>query len=408
MRLISSELDRNLEKGYIEPIDINQENIKYFYSYINRLMDIDNLVVLAGSGTSLTFNVRDMEKIAPSMWDLWDACRTHNEKLFQDVIGIVRYSVIQKVKEDSGESKADIELLLSLCDASINTGLHSDENKKKLKDFMEASIKIILDKASFTGKVPLKSWSSHERFINLLARRGSSQERLKLFTTNYDLAFETAASNIGMIVVDGFDFSNPSRFNPMWYKYDVVYRDEKHIGGRNYLSNVMHLYKIHGSVDWKMINGQVQKSNDTNQKPIFIYPSSNKYQSSYDSPYLEMMSALLSALQQPKTGLLVVGFGFNDKHINNAIKMALRTNPEFMMLISTADPFNSTGSFNPEVRDILIESINKGDNRICIVDSFFEEFASKIPQRRNMNKEEELLNAFSLISSSVSKGFQYE
>ncbi|MFW0013756.1 MAG: hypothetical protein AB8W78_04565 [Arsenophonus endosymbiont of Dermacentor nuttalli] len=98
------------------------------------------------------------------------------------------------------------------------------------------------------------------------------------------------------------------------------------------------------------------------------------------------MSALLSALQKSKTGLLVVGFGFNDKHINNTIKMALRTKPEFMMMVSIVDPFNPAGSFNPEIRDVLVRSINNGDNRICIVDSYFDEFVSKIPQRRNLSR----------------------
>ncbi|MGY0160699.1 SIR2 family protein [Edwardsiella tarda] len=404
MHLLSSELDKNAESGLIEPLEINDETIKYFNSYINRLMDVDNLIVLAGSGTSLTFNVKDKPKIAPSMWDLWLSCKNNDEEIFEEIIEIVHYSDIQKLKEENGEPKADIELLLSLCDTNIKAGIHSVKNHEILVRFMQCSIQIILEMASFTQTVPAEGWSSHERFINLLARRGISQERLKLFTTNYDLAFETAASSMGMIVIDGFDFSNPSRFNPMWYKYDVVYRDEKNSNGKNYLPNVMQLYKIHGSVDWKMINGQVQKSTDKKEKPIFIYPSSNKYQSSYDSPYLEMMSALLSSLQQPKTGLLVVGFGFNDKHINNAIKMALRTNPEFMMMVATVAPFDPAGSFNSEIRNVLERTINNGDNRICIVDSYFSEFVSKIPQRRNMSKEEELLNAFSLVASSVNKG----
>lgn len=404
MHLLSSELDKNAESGVVKPLEINDGTIKYFNSYINRLMDVDNLIVLAGSGTSLTFNVKDKPKIAPSMWDLWFSCKSNDEKTFEEIINIVHYSDIQKLKEENGEPKADIELLLSLCDTNINAGIHSEKNHEILVRFMQCSIQIILEKASFTQAVPAEGWSSHERFINLLARRGISQERLKLFTTNYDLAFETAASSMGMIVIDGFDFSNPSRFNPMWYKYDVVYRDEKNSNGKNYLPNVMQLYKIHGSVDWKMINGQVQKSTDEKEKPIFIYPSSNKYQSSYDSPYLEMMSALLSSLQQPKTGLLVVGFGFNDKHINNAIKMALRTNPEFMMMVATVAPFDPAGSFNAEIRNVLERSINNGDNRICIVDSYFGEFVSKVPQRRNMSKEEELLNAFSLVASSVNKG----
>jgi hypothetical protein len=163
------------------------------------------------------------------------------------------------------------------------------------------------------------------------------------------------------------------------------------------------LYKIHGSIDWKIVDGYIQKSLDPKKEPVFIYPSSNKYQSSYNSPYLEMMSAFLSSVQKPKTAILVVGFGFNDKHINNAITMALRTNPEFMIMVATKDPFSSVSSFNKEMRDLLIKSINNGDSRISLVDATFDDFVGMLPERRNESPEEELLKAFSIIASSINK-----
>lgn len=141
----------------------------------------------------------------------------------------------------------------------------------------------------------------------------------------------------------------------------------------------------------------VQKRNILNSEtsePVFIYPSSTKYQTSYDSPYLDMIAAFLEALQKPKTALICIGFGFNDKHINNAITMALRTNPEIMIMAATKDPFNPSGSFNPAIRELFMKAIEAGDSRIAMIDCTFDAFASLLPQRHKTSPEETLLKTF--------------
>ena len=119
---------------------------------------------------------------------------------------------------------------------------------------------------------------------------------------------------------------------------------------------------------------------------LFIYPSSTKYQSSYNSPYLDMMSAFLNVLQKPKTALICIGFGFNDDHLNNAITMALRTNPEIMLMVVTLDLFDENKSFNSNIRKFLLNLINGNDSRIMLVDSAFSEFVDIFfSDRRNGN-----------------------
>ena len=74
-----------------------------------------------------------------------------------------------------------------------------------------------------------------------------------------------------------------------------------------------------------MNNGRVVK-NANCVKPVMIFPRDTKFASSYEQPHLEMMARLLDALRQPKTGLLVVGFGFADRHIAEPILSALESN----------------------------------------------------------------------------------
>lgn len=406
---LSSDLKLNPVSNKREPIEIALDNddledeLSVFYRFTNKILDMDSLVILAGSGTSLTFNKPPQPLIAPSMWHLWDYCQKADEELFSLTLKATNYGILQKVKDENGNAKPDIELLLSLCDSALAVGNLSNQRTNQVNKFLSQAKKIILDKTSFTELVLATGWASHDKFIRAVGRRSAKQQRLKLFTTNYDLAFEQAASNTGFVVIDGFEFSNPSFFNPMWFNYDIVNRGHSKNSEGAYIPNVIQLYKMHGSVDWRKVNGRVSKLGADSKKgdPVFIYPSSSKYQTSYDSPYLDMMSSFLEAVKQPRTAVLCLGFGFNDKHINNALTMALRTNPEFMMMIATKDPFNINGSFNNEIRHLLTEAINHGDGRIGILDSTFEQLSNLLPERRSTSPEEELFKAFEKNTASM-------
>ena len=412
VRFLSSDIKRNSASSKREPIEIDLSNddlddeLATFFRFVNKVLDTDNLVILAGSGTSLTFNKPSQQNkapIAPSMWHLWDYCKKADENLFQLVLRATNYDALQKHREANGDAKPDIELLLSLCDSSLAVGNLSNQRTNQVSKFLEQAKNIILAKTTFTESIPESDWVSHDKFMRAVGRRSAQQQRLKLFTTNYDLAFEHAASNTGFVVIDGFEFSNPSFFNPMWFKYDIVNRGHSKSSEGAYISNVVQLYKMHGSVDWRKFNGRVRKLGADSKigEPVFIYPSSSKYQTSYDSPYLDMMTSFLEVVKQPKTAVLCLGFGFNDKHINNALTMALRTNPEFMLMVATKDPFSVTGSFNDEIRNLLMAAIDHGDGRIAIMDSTFKQFSSLLPERRSTTPEDELFKAFEKITASI-------
>ncbi|AHG86340.1 SIR2 family protein [Bibersteinia trehalosi] len=366
---------------------------------LNQILDAENIIVLAGSGTSLTFN-SESKHVAPSMTDLWNECRQMDEKIFDEIRSYIEYDKFAGAWQDnSGNEQVarDIELFLSRCDTFVTLQNLSDRRLKQLTKFIKDAKYKILEVTDFTGNIMNKqSWEHHEKLLRVLGKRHAKQKRLKIFTTNYDLAFETAASNIGMTVIDGFEYSIPYRFNPSWFHYDIVHRTQSNDKSTSYLPNVFHLYKIHGSVDWIRTEQGIQKRRSEKQQgePVIIYPSSNKYQTSYESPYLDMVSSFLNAIQQPKTAILCLGFGFNDKHINNAITMALRTNPELLLMVGTRSLFNENGSFNKEIRELLINAIKAGDSRISLVDSYFSDFVNQLPDRNKPTPEEDIFKIF--------------
>lgn len=393
----TNQLEDNNMPPRVDLGDNENQVVSSLVRFVNQLVDAESLIVLAGSGTSLTFNKE--EKIAPSMTDLWHSCKSLDEAKFEEVLKSVKYTDVAGAWPD-GEQKKDIELLLSLCDSYLPLKNLSATRQRRITSFLSEAKNRIIKETSFVDKVKDEVWQSHNKFINTLGKRSPKQKRLKIFTTNYDLAFEVAASNTGVIVIDGFEFSKPYRFNPAWYQYDIVNRSQASEKGGAYLPNIIHLYKVHGSVDWVRRGTGVYKKDESatsDGEPVFIYPSSTKYQNSYDSPYLDMMAAFLEAVQKPKTALLCVGFGFNDKHLNNAITMALRTNPEFMVMVATKDPFNTNGSFNSEVRTQFMNAIKAGDSRIGIADCSFESLASLLPNRHKPSPEEALLRMFEQV-----------
>lgn len=338
------------------------------------------------------------------MSDLWDYCREMNPKIFDDIKKYTHYdSFASKWKDNSGVEhlSKDIELLLSRCDSFLSLQSLSNTRLNQLRKFIKDAKHKILEKTNFTENILNQTfWEHHNKLLRVFGKRQPKQKRLKLFTTNYDLAFETAASNTGMIVIDGFEYGRPYRFNPAWFHYDIVHKTQVSDKANSYLSNVFHLYKIHGSVDWIRTNQGIQKRISDSQQgdPVIIYPSSTKYQTSYESPYLDMMSSFLESVQKPKTAILCLGFGFNDKHINNAITMALRTNPELLLMIGTRSFFDEHGSFNADIRKLLVEAIRAGDSRISIIDSDFATFVEQLPERNRSTPEENIFQIFQKLA----------
>ena len=173
----------------------------------------------------------------------------------------------------------------------------------------------------------------HQDFIRKLTARKPSDPRVQLYTTNYDTLFEQAAQKMNYTIVDGFSFSYPRVFNGTNFNHDIVYREHTRVKQEeSFIPNVIQLFKLHGSIDWEKINDKIYQKERT-EHPCIIYPASEKYESSYEQPYFEMMSHLQTTLRKEGTLLIVAGFGFQDKHIQNAIKEAVFQNPNFHLLI---------------------------------------------------------------------------
>ena len=97
----------------------------------------------------------------------------------------------------------------------------------------------------------------------------------------------------------------------------------------------MNLLKIHGSLTWENQEKRIyRKDKNEVEKPIMIFPSSNKYMQSYQEAYFELFTKFQELLKRPNTLLISVGFSFQDNHIFRMISQAIKHNKGLSLLVS--------------------------------------------------------------------------
>ncbi|MDO8436562.1 MAG: SIR2 family protein [Nitrosomonadaceae bacterium] len=359
-------------------------------------LQMQHVVVVAGSGTSLGPITK-----GPSMWVLWDYCVSLNPGTVSEkhTVAPTAAKVIAEVGYDVAVEKENIEALLSRCEAFLQVKESAD-----VTTFITVSKKIILEKCSgFLAPTDEKQLAAHRTFLHRLSRRRVRDSRLKLFTTNYDLCFETAAGRQGLVALDGFSFTQPRHFDPRFFLYDIVRRPTTGDDVGTPLEGVFHLYKLHGSVNWsRAAGGDIEVvANPKPEDACLIYPAKGKYQQSYVQPYLELISNYFSVLREPNTCLIVTGFGFNDDHLSEPILAAIRTNPHLRLIIvnPSADDLTARPLEKNKYWESLFNLANQGED-VWLINASFGDFAEMIPDLKSLTPAQRLTRDIKQMAGS--------
>ena len=349
--------------------EIAEDLVKKFYNEFFKKY-YKNIVVLLAAGASMD-NGSNRGK---SREGLWTDCKDEIDYIFKKCPNI----------ENKGfQNTYDIEGFLTslILHEKVNEEIVSEDGEKTIKKIERKIVDactLLLDKS----KAP------HKKFLDKITARKVNDPRVQVFTTNYDTLIEQASNEGGFVLIDGFSFHQPRQFSGRYFDYDIVNRENSRIKQEeSFVAKVFHLYKLHGSLNWERKNEDVILSEKTDN-PLVIYPASEKYESSYEQPYFEMMSRFQQSLRKENTVLYVIGFGFQDKHIQNVIREAVNQNSSFHLVIVfyNRNEQGETGIIGEPIKDYLAE-VSKFIplSNVTVLFDTFSGFVDKLPLNQTYN-----------------------
>ncbi|EPM9933765.1 TPA: SIR2 family protein [Pseudomonas aeruginosa] len=350
-------------------------------------LQIPNLGFFAGSGTSLG------AVGGPSMWELWQRamCPEGQDRLSEraaQVADTVRYLE---------RNNPNIEHFLSQCDAYL--AFNSDAGVSAFVNDVKALILHACSEFMNSGNSDI---SAYRNLLQKLARRRVRDPRLRVFTTNYDMCFETAASDLGMITIDGFSYTRKRRFDGKHFTYDIVRREAD---SHEFTEGIYHLLKLHGSVSWSREGTEIyEHAAPAPENACLIYPAKGKYQQAFLQPHLELLSRFLEFLRQPNSCLIIAGFGFNDDHLSEPIYSAIQSNPSLKLILCDFQGIthlhnrgqHGSSPYWGKFHDLAMEGFD-----IHFVSGSFGDMVSHIPHLRTASPAEQLANAVRRIKGGA-------
>lgn len=344
------------ESSFEKQLDNLKEKLREFFN-------LKNVNFLFGSGTS--------NGAIPTMSGLYNKLKfTDEEKELEEAFSCIS----RKVGED-------LEKCLSVMYASraYHEGIEGKDAKgngdiesclklyERLIEKVEKHIFTEID-IGFDKEEEQKVLGYYKTFYQKLALRSKDNSRIRVFTTNNDLLNETALDALNIHYINGFGGGLRRFFNPALFNYTWSKRMDTSIDKYEPAEDMVYLYKIHGSVNWKETETlennyfeieEVSLESSKEKGTVLIYPTPTKQDKSLGSPYVDLFREFQHKLLEPHSVLFIMGYSFSDRHVNEIIYRSLATNSTLNVVIFGRRPEESERKEKP------IFFID--DNRIFII-----------------------------------------
>lgn len=173
----------------------------------------------------------------------------------------------------------------------------------------------VVEMASVELPGPTTAYADFADWIGSIARSAA----VEVFTTNYDLLVEQAFEDARVPYFDGF-VGGRSPFFDLRAMEDAL------------PTRWARLWKLLGSVNWCVAaDDRVTRTTPpSGAERRLIHPSHLKYDESRRMPYLAMIDRLRTFLRSPSAVLVLCGYSFGDKHLNEVLAEGLQANPTAM------------------------------------------------------------------------------
>lgn len=320
------------------------------------------LSFLFGAGTSASVNTAPLDAsgkptgyipLIPAVAGLTAACRTQVEAM-----GAAQTQAWTNLCTECTalSHPVDIESILSRVRTKLDALLPSDSLSGLSRPQWEAvdsAVRMRIADLATPKSIP--SRLPHHAFARWL-RNTTRRRAVEVFTTNYDVLFETCFDQLRVPHFDGFIGSQFSYFSA-----DAV-ESEEHLP----VPSWVRLWKLHGSVSWTQETVGSEKR-ITRGRPVtsgeLILPSHRKYDESRKQPYRSLMDRLGRILGRDDALLIACGFGFRDQHINAVVLDALEHHPRTHLIILAYDPVepeDTVAKWAAEHPNIVVLAPNAG------------------------------------------------
>ena len=221
---------------------------------LRQYVELRNFSLLIGNGCSIPLGaplIHDTAKIIPEL-DL-EPYRL-NEAKEHDKARMLLNRLIQKDVTLGVEPL--LTFLASIQAAEEIVGQVVEINKTAIEARDARLLDQLLKKWLFhrcntVSEVKEQALHSHQELLRRVLLRSTTLPRAKVFTTNYDLLLERALDSLGVLYFDGFLGTISRTLRTESYHYDLYYPGETTEGRVSRVDRVLHLYKLHGSINWR-------------------------------------------------------------------------------------------------------------------------------------------------------------
>lgn len=337
--------------------DNKKQNIQSLKLKLKKYLELENVSILAGAGTSWHLGAPTIRKIPDELKKEMSKeinlyFSKNSEPSYEDLFNCLQADKFLKINKN--ENTDEIQKLIHKMQKWLFS--NCDTEKTSLEYGNDSLLKE-------------NRYYYHELFIKKLLQRPSNLKRANLFTTNYDLAFDYALDNLGIHYINGFSGVHNRCFRPEVYDYDIYYPGQSVSGKVHRAEKVLRYYKLHGSLSWIATEETlsnpygikeipIDNFNFQEQMNLMVYPCVSKKTFTLDLPYSELFRHFANSIIQPQSVLIALGYSFYDEHINDIIYQAL-TIPSFTLIVAN---YSEAGNEN-------IEKLNRlNDSRILIID----------------------------------------
>lgn len=161
---------------------------------------------------------------------------------------------------------------------------------------------------------------SHVAFLTALKARAYGRAAcVYIFTTNYDLLFELAGAEAGVVVETGFIGSVERFFDPQRFAFSCGTLASSRFAEHPALT--VRLVKLHGSVSWTARDNRFFERHPASiakaDRRVMILPRRRKVMDTLHAPHDALFTAARTALGADCKYLVSCGFSFGDDHIND-------------------------------------------------------------------------------------------